>query len=223
MTGIYDAAGTPDGAFAAIVDYQDLSSPDGVRMKVMLGRLDEANLVAEWVSPWSVLEAVLFHVGWDGEAFAVHAKRNGEAAVVLVRLGPDGSVLTPATAVGAISNFYLGDSAFLTDGESGKSWMVNILSSTTWLSGHERGGTPLAGTEADGGVVLDFYVAMAPALAATSSARAARCCRGARWSPTPPARTAATATSSTSPSCRRRATSRSSGLGSRTTPTAGLG
>ena len=157
MTGIYDAAGTPDGAFAAIVDYQDLSSPDGVEMKVVLGQLDQASLVGEWVSPWSVFEAIPIDVGWDGEAFAVHAKRNGETTVLLVRLAPDGTVLTPEMVAGAITSFESDRSVFVTDAESGKSWMANHRSAGTWLSGHERDGTPFAGTEQDGGVMLAFY------------------------------------------------------------------
>lgn len=147
---LYDAAGSADGSFAVLIGYGDDTAAEGFRDRVVLGNLDEQAVSAFWDPPWSVIEAAMFHVGFDGEAFAVHATDGPQ--VRLVRLAPDGTVVTPETGVGLITSLL--SSAFHTDGETGTTWLATPGEGGLWLSGHYRNGTPLAGTEADGGVVV---------------------------------------------------------------------
>ena len=100
------------------------------------------------------MEATLFHVGWDGEAFAVHAISQTSADVRLVRLSPEGNVVTPETAVGKITSIFQDESDIRTDPDTGTTWWVSWITGGVWLSGHLRDGTPLPGTEAGGGVLI---------------------------------------------------------------------
>jgi hypothetical protein len=155
-THIQDAAGAPDGSFAAIIGHATETDPYGSIRKVAVGNVHEAALATLWTPPWSLAEATLTHVGWDGEAFAVHAKTQGQADLRLVRLAADGTVVTPETQVGTVtSTFTWEESAdYQTDAQSGTSWMATSIDGGLWLSGHHRDGTLLPGTEAQGGVLV---------------------------------------------------------------------
>ena len=150
--GIWDAAGSPDGSFAVVIGHADDSVVDGYVQLVVLGDLDHDEPRAVPLSPWNILDAEIFHVGFDGEAFAVHAVRG--SSVWLVRLGADGTEVTPPTEVGSIASIWEDSAAFHTDAETGRTWMATGLSGGLWLSGHERDGTLLEGTEANGGVLI---------------------------------------------------------------------
>ncbi|MBI4702307.1 MAG: hypothetical protein HY744_14375, partial [Deltaproteobacteria bacterium] len=121
---IQDAAGAPDGSFAIVFFYRDGGAGGKTVLRVALGNVASESLSAVWTPPWSVSEAMTFDVGWDGEAFAVHAVKQQGSEVRLVRLAPDGSVVTPETEVGTITD--IGDwySAFVTDAETGRTWMA---------------------------------------------------------------------------------------------------
>lgn len=81
-------------------------------------------------------------IGWDGEAFAVHAFGEGNVQYV-TRIQPDGTVLLPPTAFGKAAG-YISEIRYATDPESGTTVAVSgFLADFPWLTGHLRNGTPL--------------------------------------------------------------------------------
>ena len=167
-TSTWDAAGAPDGSFVVTLHY-NLENNDWGFEPIAIGHLDSPTLTTVWLPPWSPQEASWVHVGWDGEAFAAHAIAQQSADLRLVRLAPDGSVLTPETYVGKIFSIWSNDISLRTDPLTGTTWMVSIYKPSVWLTGHLRDGTPLPGTEQNGGVALSepcsatgLYVGIAP-------------------------------------------------------------
>lgn len=149
-----DVAGAQDGSFAALIGYPDSNDPYGYVERVVLGNVAEQAPLTVWIPPWPASEAALIHVGWDGEAFAVHALSQSSSWMRLVRLAPDGTVVTPAVEFGTVTSVWEGYFAAETDPQSGTSWLVSSASGGLWLSGHLRDGQPLPGTEAQGGALV---------------------------------------------------------------------
>ena len=78
-TTVVDAAFASDGAFAVALHYGDDLAPGGVIQAVMLGHLDDDSSFIMWYPPFDRTEAALEHIGWDGEAFALHAIDQADA------------------------------------------------------------------------------------------------------------------------------------------------
>ncbi|MBK9266778.1 MAG: hypothetical protein IPM54_44220 [Polyangiaceae bacterium] len=86
-------------------------------------------------------EYSLVGVGWDGEAFAVHAWKQNVQYVT--RIQPDGTVLLPPTAFGKAYG-YVSEIRYATDTVSGVTVAVSGFSANfPWLTGHLRDGTPV--------------------------------------------------------------------------------
>jgi hypothetical protein len=153
-TALWRVAGAPDGSFAVLISHGDSSVPAGNVNKVLFGHVNEPELRAVVVAPWSVAVARAFHLGWDGEAFALHAASQTTLDVSFVRYDRYGVPLGPPIDVGRVGSIYPGDSYFWTDPESGTTWLASPGNDGVLLSGHLRDGTALPGTEATGSVLI---------------------------------------------------------------------
>jgi hypothetical protein len=156
-TAISSSAGADGGHFALGVRWLPKGAPYALE-RVLLGRLDKTDLQASWTPPWSIGDnAAVVDIGWDGEAFAVHGFINGLTGLdlMLVRLAPDGAVVLPATRVGLITSVLEYYHDFQTDPVTGTTWVVSPAYTGVWVTGHLRDGTPLPGTEKDGGVLVE--------------------------------------------------------------------
>jgi hypothetical protein len=161
--GIWDAVGNAAGSFAAAVYFDDGSDSYGAVDRVVLGTLADVGATVVWTPPWSRAEYAVFHVGWDGEAFAVHAVSQSTPEVRLLRLLPDGTELGSVDYVGTITNIFYGESTAATDPVSGTTWFASNGDEGLWLSGHHRDGSLLEGTEAQGGFGLEGQGVATPA------------------------------------------------------------
>lgn len=107
--------------------------------------------VETFVPLYSSNELVL-HVGWDGEAFAVHVW--GSTGLEVSRVSPAGQVLLPPTVFGVSAGFQP-DLRMSTDPVSGVSFAVSgEFVPVPWISAHTRDGSPVPGTETQGGKIL---------------------------------------------------------------------
>jgi hypothetical protein len=83
----------------------------------------------------------IYHIGWDGEALAVHNQDSTNNVVEVARLATDGTLLLPwtpfANAIG-----YDGETDFVTDPVTGVS-LYGASAYVTSVRGHTREGTPL--------------------------------------------------------------------------------
>jgi hypothetical protein len=114
----------------------------GQNQVLVVGRLDDdarpvdVSLGLEY-DPYDVPD-----IGWDGEAFAVHARRNTMGEVAVVRVAPDGQVVLPATRFGATPS--PGGEALgyrmSTNSVSGMSYLFDASALARLLSGHDRSG-----------------------------------------------------------------------------------
>jgi hypothetical protein len=151
---IFDAAGAPDGTFAAIVGY---ANDTGYYERILFGTTRGEPRFEIVDPPWPAEEGDLVDVGWDGEAFALHGFWAAEPGYLLTRMRLDESgpvtVLAPKR-VGTIGSIYEEFFHVVTDADSGITRAVNSRDDGVWLTGHHRDGTALAGTEADGGVPI---------------------------------------------------------------------
>ncbi len=150
---IYDAAGAPDGSFAVLVSHPGDWEVEPL-MRVVLGHVEVPGELTEWVPPWPEIEVFPIDLGWDGEAFAVHAVMQGEPKLRLIRLAPDGSVVTPDTEVGTFTSTGEIRSAFHTDPETGTSWVLSSYKPGVLLTGHLRDGSPIPGIGPTGSEVI---------------------------------------------------------------------
>jgi hypothetical protein len=92
------------------------------------------------------------HVGWDGEAFALHFW--GTTGLEVSRVSEAGDVLLPPVVFGQSYGF-LPDLRLSTDAVSGVSFAVSgQLEKVPWIAAHTRDGKPVPGTEAQGGRIL---------------------------------------------------------------------
>lgn len=89
-----------------------------------------------WPAPVSSVASV----GWDGEAFAVHAFGTDNTQYV-TRIKADGTVLLPPKAFGVAAG-YPAEAHYATDSVSGLSVAITGTDRLPWLTGHLRDGTP---------------------------------------------------------------------------------
>jgi hypothetical protein len=135
------AAANPDGAVAIAYRYR-LSPQVDPSEHILLAKLGEPTFQTIWDVPWSAAQFVIWQLGWDGEAFAVHIGSVNDGGIRLVRLSPEGAVLSGPDLVGSAS--ILPDSYSVeTDSASGRTVFASEGAPGVWLSGHERDGTPL--------------------------------------------------------------------------------
>ena len=153
-TSVASVVGSPDGHFAAY--YWWNSSPG----YVAIGRVesDEPPRVVQLVDDAFQQFEASAPMTWDGEAFALHdwqgsSGGTGLFGLQVARVAPDGRVLLPPTVFGHTSEVGTGVLGFhlSTDPTSGMTYVfdatVQAPNQYHMLSGHEREGTPLAGTE----------------------------------------------------------------------------
>jgi hypothetical protein len=92
------------------------------------------------------------HVGWDGEAFAVHFW--GSTALEVARVSEAGQLIMQPAVFGAAAGA-LPDLRLSTDSVSGVSFAVSgEFVKVPWIAAHTREGKPVPGTEATGGKIL---------------------------------------------------------------------
>ena len=146
--GIQWAAAASDGTFAVLVGYHDYLDPEMYLAKIVFGSLDDPTVFSIVPSPWSADEGGTFHLGWDGQAFAVHASSSSGPEMLLARLSWNGKDVTtefPSTPAGQMGVIFEDDSAFRTDAASGTTWSVFAGGKGTWVNAHRRDGEPLPG------------------------------------------------------------------------------
>ena len=153
--GLWDVAASPDGVFGGLAHEGSDSAPGGVLEHLALGQLNDPAVLVLADLPWTRAEAAAFHVGWDGETFAVHALDLGSPGLRLARFSPDGALVQDRTVAGRVRSLEESYSAFHTDAETGRSWLATQGDVGPWLSAHERDGALLPGMEAQGGVVVE--------------------------------------------------------------------
>jgi hypothetical protein len=144
---VYSIGGAPDGSFLVTYSYLEADSPnDYSTIFYALGSFDEPGVV-------HVLPEVLpqydlpTHVHWDGEAFAVHADGGppgGEHEIVVARVAPDGTVVTPRTPYGSTAESGFGPFGYELsfDPVTGRSWAFQANFARS-LNAHELDGTPI--------------------------------------------------------------------------------
>lgn len=93
------------------------------------------------------------HVGWDGEAFALHFYQSSTGLEV-ARVSEAGQLLMQPAVFGAVAG-YLTELRLSTDPVSGVSFAVSgQFVEKPWIAAHTRDGKPVPGTESLGGKIL---------------------------------------------------------------------
>jgi hypothetical protein len=156
-----DAAGAPDGRFAAVISYaSDVVHPEGSGVyRVVFGHLDDPDQFFIWTPPWSTDEKSVIHVGWDGEAFAVHAVDQLSPWYVVTRLDWNGKIVSevlPPTQIGTMGDISPGSTEMTTDPETGITWVGTTSHPGVWMSGHYRDGKLLPGVGPMGGGAVGY-------------------------------------------------------------------
>lgn len=152
------AGGNPDGAFGAAYYYenrnQNYMSPEWL----MLGSVSDPSMQITFPltsddydvpAPSGRPVSTASPLAWDGEAFVWHGYGGGP--LWLERVDPQGNVVTPLTQFGHTGEIGYGDLGFKvsTDATTGMSYVLDPASGfgPARLSGHDRAGAPLVGTE----------------------------------------------------------------------------
>jgi hypothetical protein len=135
------AAGSPNGNVAFAYAYRESLQTDPSE-HILLAKLDDPGKQLVWDAPWATSDYTLWEVAWDGEAFAVHVASFSDSSMQLIRLTPDGTLLSGPTLAGS-SYIQPGTYSVETDSASGRTVFASEGAPGVWLSGHERDGTPL--------------------------------------------------------------------------------
>jgi hypothetical protein len=132
------AAGDPFGHFAVAYSRAG-ASPFPTEWHVALGNVHgSAPPVVTDVG-----EFLVNHIGWDGEAFAVHGEYVPDLGELVLRIDAAGNVVLAAVLYGAACNScYERNEGLVTDADSGISY--GFFGGGA-LAGHYRDGTPLPG------------------------------------------------------------------------------
>ena len=154
-SAIIDSTGAPDGTFAVTLLYSDDTLAGGVAQIVVIGDR-VGSQYAEWVPPWTRLEATLRHVAWDGEAFTIFSHNVGQGTLRVVRLSVDGTLLTGPIETGSVTTVQEGRIDFHTDPETGITWVASAMNNAVWLTGIHRDGSLIDGIDPIlGGVAIE--------------------------------------------------------------------
>jgi hypothetical protein len=151
------------------------TSPLGdVSPKIAVGELHQAQLVATVELPLApnVYPGVVTHVGWDGEAYAVHRYGQPDQFTLQVgRVDSQGTVVLPITEYGITANGGLGPFVHktATDPVSGITYVFDAPYDAL-VSGHARDGTPLPGTASGAKVIQAIGAAPLPGVRAMLAA-----------------------------------------------------
>jgi len=110
---------------------------------LFIGRLDDDAFQLNVDLGWLSGEYDVAHLGWDGEAFAVHAMNNATREVFVTRVSPTGQVVLPLSKYGATPSD--GRSYRIsTNPISGMSYLFDAPGSQRLVSGHDQVGTPFS-------------------------------------------------------------------------------
>lgn len=143
--------GRADGTFAYDYSYWGATVESISGSFLRIADLDAPDDFTETVlfPGGQLLERIPSDVGWDGEAFAVHAWGGGELHVA--RVAEDGTLVLPYEAFGVTGSPGYGEFGYkaTTDVTSGRSFVFEANSSRR-LNGHERDGTQLSWTAGSG-------------------------------------------------------------------------
>lgn len=109
------------------------------------------------------------HVGWDGEAFALHFYQSSTGLEV-ARVSEAGQLLMQPAVFGVVVG-YLTELRLSTDPVSGVSFAVSgQFVEKPWIAAHTRDGKPVAGTESLGGKILPVNGELGQATGVASNA-----------------------------------------------------
>lgn len=119
--------------------------------------IDQDDPSVEKFVPLYAGSKAFIHVGWDGDAFAVHAW--GDTGLEVSRVNESGDVLLSPTVFGVADGFQP-DVRMSTDPVNGASFAISgQFKPVPWITGHLRNGSPIPGTEADGGKPVPYQAA----------------------------------------------------------------
>lgn len=136
----------PTGAFAAGYDWVD-GDVDSAELVALGNAMDTSTLTSVEAAPSSERDAqVQTALGFDGEAFVVHATSG--STLLLARVSPTASVVLPFTPYGRTPSSAANEAGHrtVTVSGSGRTYVFDAAGGNA-LSGHLREGEPLPGTE----------------------------------------------------------------------------
>ncbi len=134
---VHSVGGADSEIFAASMRSWDTNMQPR-NQTLFLGRLDDDASRSEVDLGWSAGANTVRHIGWDGEAFAVHASGTSTPAEIVARVSPAGQLILPSARYGSAGLDY----RISTNAQSGMTYLLN-LSLDSLLSGHDRSGQPL--------------------------------------------------------------------------------
>ena len=141
--GFFDAVGEPQGSFAIAWGFRDAGGAT-TSQHVLLGDTADATSWTSWSPETQWYPAVAFHLGWDGEAFAIHLASSQSSDLRLARVSATRTLLNDVDRAGTVGPVGYNDADFATDSGSGKSWMIFSASRGVKLTGHDRAGSVAA-------------------------------------------------------------------------------
>jgi hypothetical protein len=146
-------AGTEMGLFATSLQSWDASHQPRNQV-LLIGHVGNATSVKVDLG-WPSGMYYVTDIGWDGEAFAVHARRNATGELFLTRVDPQGRLILSLVRYGSTPSpggTPLGH-RLATGRVSGMTYLLDTPALGVYVSGHDRAGQPFPWT-ANGPFVL---------------------------------------------------------------------
>jgi hypothetical protein len=141
-SNIRAVSGSTSDVFAASLRSFDVANAQPRNQTLFLGRLDDETIRLQVDLGWKSDAEDVPDIGWDGEAFAVHAKVSSTNEIFVARVSPAGQLVLPPTKYGSTGSpggTPLGH-RMSTDPTSGMSYLLDVPGVGRFLSGHDRSG-----------------------------------------------------------------------------------
>jgi hypothetical protein len=141
-SNIRAVSGSTSDVFAASFRSFDVANAQPRNQTLLLGRLDDETIRLQVDLGWKSDAEDVPDIGWDGEAFAVHARVSSTNEIFVARVSPAGQLVLPPTKYGSTGSpggTPLGY-RMSTDPISGMSYLLDVPGVGRFLSGHDRSG-----------------------------------------------------------------------------------